>query len=160
MRDVKDKVRTPMDFSSPTRWCTETCPTTVVFGWSIVTGPKKKNGMQCLLKTVLRQNYWHPTEDLLGQRWQLPGDALVHSLVHWSQQARRGSHIARALVWYFVVVLDCRHSHKDCETQRKLQFVAGFGELEEYFLPREIGEITQQAKVPFGDLAVQRQVME
>jgi len=29
----------------------------------------------------------------------------------------------------------------------------GFGELEEYFLPREIGEITGQAKVPFGDWA-------
>ena len=29
----------------------------------------------------------------------------------------------------------------------------GFGELEEYFLPREIGEITGQAKVPFGDLS-------
>lgn len=26
----------------------------------------------------------------------------------------------------------------------------GFGELEEYFLPREIGEITGQARVPFG----------
>ncbi|CAK9090174.1 unnamed protein product [Durusdinium trenchii] len=31
---------------------------------------------------------------------------------------------------------------------------AGFGELEEYFLPREIGEITGQAKVPFGVFAV------
>lgn len=30
----------------------------------------------------------------------------------------------------------------------------GFGELEEYFLPREIGEITGQAKVPFGIFAV------
>ncbi|CAJ1350482.1 unnamed protein product [Effrenium voratum] len=31
---------------------------------------------------------------------------------------------------------------------------AGFGELEEYFLPREIGEITGQSKVPFGIFAV------
>lgn len=32
------------------------------------------------------------------------------------------------------------------------QPLPGFGELEEYFLPREIGEITGQAKVPFGRL--------
>ena len=36
----------------------------------------------------------------------------------------------------------------------------GFGELEEYFLPREIGEITGQAKVPFGDLSESGNISE
>lgn len=39
------------------------------------------------------------------------------------------------------------------ETMEDMTCVSGFGELEEYFLPREIGEITGQAKVPFGGSA-------
>lgn len=63
---------------------------------------------------LLRQNCGHPTKDLPRKWWQLPRDAVVHSMVHRSQQSRRWNRWKGSAFCRFVCARHTYNLHNSC----------------------------------------------